>query len=87
MGIFLMRVMVIHSAAARVIIKAPVAGRMLALIIPLPTVFITLFPRYMAPKNSNTAPMIRALRTVREPLPTVVPTELPMSLAAMLKAM
>ena len=86
MGIFLNKVMVIHKPAARVTTNAPTLVNEPGGIIPSLMVFITFPPRNKAPINTNMAPIIKALLILSDPLPTEVPMEFPISLAAILNA-
>nr|CAA33422.1 ORF 1 [Methanothermobacter marburgensis] len=85
-GIFFMMVKVIQIDDVNVITRAVLGLRSPWGIIPSLIVFMTLPPRNSAPTNTKNPPSKRAFFILREPLPTAVPTELPISFAAMLKA-
>ncbi len=86
MGIRCNNVMVIQKAAVKVTAKTVTTLKLSGGIIPSPIVFITLPPKNRAPRKAKEAPRKRALFIPKAPLPTVVPMELPISLAAILKA-
>jgi hypothetical protein len=76
--------MVIQIAAVRITAKPVITLK--GGIIPSPMVLIMLPPKNRAPRKAKKAPSRRAFRILRAPLPTAVPIELPISLAAILKA-
>jgi len=73
-------------AAVKIAAKPAITLKTSEGIIPSPMVLTTLPPNNKAPKKAKKAPRKRALLILKAPLPMAVPIELPISLAAILKA-